>query len=1354
MKALAVPLIVDTISIDHGRHVVGALTNFDTLPWFDGTRDRFPTTPNVASAVATEPFADHDLWLVPGVHVHWKVPAGLARGSTVTTPGSVDVDGLFMPPVPNRWFVVRRCGQELAGWVVESDYVHPDGASPGTGVQRPIAYPSADVAGGRPYVRLGRCTPVAGGSWTEHAADLPDRFLPGFDQPLTALGHGDPTFAALYGNCHSVFGFHDPAPAAQETQYFVLGWYSSDDLDPLSWFHDTVVAAMPDSEVIERVNRIVGATHRTDVLSREALERILAGNLSEVTLLPADADVTPEMRARAAMQAMDERFGWTFDLGESRVVAVEAVDSSSEPGDDSSGAATEVSVQPPDFPSATVCIGAVNIDPKRTNPATDSTGLVVAPVAVGTSTAEALAAMVADDTHPDPGDAALRHELEAELVALELCELHADAALDLPGSFAERRHSLMFSEHDRRTVWTVRHGRADVAPGGAAEAIALSSELAHELNVLNELQETFDRAGDTGDALRHTLFEDWHRYMIAAYPVDDLEAIDLDLEALVDVIEADLAEIAAHDQRVGDLTFERDAVSGRWMVSGGADGTVASRLAEQLAKVSQGLDDASVEGRPPLELGRAPGSRFFRPADPVVLFKHTDLDPDREAGDAPIPEHSGACSVRDFDRPEVIADMPATIGDDAQAWIETVGFADVFEALERSGSVRTQGTGSWNPLLLEWEAEVRSLADGGNHDGAHRGYDPSFVTDHHHLAETSPHLTAADPAAERVASFEYVSGRTTLSGHAVELMIERVRQAFPPGANSGTPAASQRVQDAVGMMAGPVYQGVLSQALDGFGDTLVMRRREAQLTVADPLGFGPQTDLADRVRAAVDGIHPSTPIPSAPFHPIQSGELRLQRLRIIDTFGQSVEWRPERLVPSEAFRAPATNGRQPVDHVRLPLRVSQAARLNVRWWSAGHDDVESNDHPATSPVCGWFLPNELDGEVHVYDAGGRMIGFVDVDARWQPAPGSTQPITHPAGIPDAQLRRAVAWLTIDRDGGLLTAFLGMIDAALDAIDPLDHVQHSSRALLIGRPVALVRASVGFELHGAPMTDLSWPALRRRLIAFDDPTTAIGDDVIDGGDDHGLTAVRFPVRVGEQERLGDGLVGYWLQDADGTLSDSLTAPHSLDDDTPTDARIVTIPAGAEHPPVLELTMNGPEQMLLMLVDPRGSVHATSGILPVERLSIPIEQYAPALASMRATFRAMPVLTPADQVALPLPAEPGLSWAWLQRRGRAWLEVPERPMVFAASFVAAVPSDADDVWNDFVERGIIELIDSEPERGWLNLNAPGATLTAEELRLLNSIAVGIAPAGLHAAFGTPTVIREGWLQLKPTTSEVDR
>jgi hypothetical protein len=47
------------------------------------------------------------------------------------------------------------------------------------------------------------------------------------------VGYGEPTFAAFYPNCHSVFGFYDSeiTELADGLQYDVIVWYSDETQD-------------------------------------------------------------------------------------------------------------------------------------------------------------------------------------------------------------------------------------------------------------------------------------------------------------------------------------------------------------------------------------------------------------------------------------------------------------------------------------------------------------------------------------------------------------------------------------------------------------------------------------------------------------------------------------------------------------------------------------------------------------------------------------------------------------------------------------------------------------------------------------------------------------------------------------------------------------------------------------------------------------------------------------------------------------------------------------------------------------------------------------------------------------------
>jgi hypothetical protein len=184
----------------------------------------------------------------------------------------------------------------------------------------------------------------------------------------------------------------------------------------------------------------------------------------------------------------------------------------------------------------------------------------------------------------------------------------------------------------------------------------------------------------------------------------------------------------------------------------------------------------------------------------------------------------------------------------------------------------------------------------------------------------------------------------------------------------------------------------------------------------------------------------------------------------------------------------------------------------------------------------------------------------------------------------------------------------------------------------------VRATLNLELQGLPAVHQAWNNFRQDLVRT-------------SRDTDGFLGVRFPIRVGEFQQRNDGLLGYWCEQPDGTYDgDMFYSPESnRAAGEPRDAQIQT---HDDNPAPLMQTLNGAPIILSMLVDPRGGVQATSGILPAKIISIPPDQYVPALEAIEIAFLTAPVLTGIDTLDLPLPVEAGYSWSWLPDGGSSF------------------------------------------------------------------------------------------------------
>lgn len=226
MDVLYVPVSVQAlVAGQDGQRVKNMRPSFSVL-------ERMP----VGSAVNAAP--DDVTVLKAGIHLHWTMPDSLLHGAK-------NGEEVEFPILPDRWVIQRleKKGNEIERkvWQIASNAVHlfdPDeeyGNSSVTipmygksdGVLRPCGPIPPGKSVPKPYGYLGHCEPLTlEGTFPE----------PKMTVPLTAVGWGDPQFAAAYQKCASCFGFWDEVEEEKETQYtyVVCGFYARQEEDPLN----------------------------------------------------------------------------------------------------------------------------------------------------------------------------------------------------------------------------------------------------------------------------------------------------------------------------------------------------------------------------------------------------------------------------------------------------------------------------------------------------------------------------------------------------------------------------------------------------------------------------------------------------------------------------------------------------------------------------------------------------------------------------------------------------------------------------------------------------------------------------------------------------------------------------------------------------------------------------------------------------------------------------------------------------------------------------------------------------------------------------------------------------------------
>jgi hypothetical protein len=886
-------------------------------------------------------------------------------------------------------------------------------------------------------------------------------------------------------------------------------------------------------------------------------------------------------------------------------------------------------------PRRTLCAGHlfdVKWAPRLGAPARDGSELGVA---LGNNEAECLSALLAHTaSFRDDDNAELRlNAIQRGLLLQPVPPAGWLAGLD------DAMHADTFTASDAGSLWVVREKARDRAEPdeGAEGAAALSPATATLLDALNLAQDEYDRGRAELRSAKQRLYQDWALSQVMqrldvsesrwhAACADPLAFID---DVASPYLWAEAARLQRVEQALGEVTVD-DAGRPRAPASASTAAALVARWLELAAALQK--------DHRRLTLQRVPAPRFWAPNDPMVLLSGPDAEVvDRIPDDVRFPARLPCRRVDELVKTITFA------GGELVPELELPGtpYFEEAAALVRECALLSPAFGTHSAAALAHARGEAALPEGVTVEGvaphplalgraARAPWLPLY------LEWSARYRPASAPGREAA-----YGGVTALSAHAAVHLREQLRRLDP----NGTMPALQQLRDELGDAP------LLAQSLSGLHASMVAHHPRVQLDITDPWNRGDAVDAA--VAGAVGQENTVGPDPSDELHPVRGGALQLTQLRLIDTFGQERTVALEgRVITATALAAPAGSDA----HAALPPRLAQPARLDFRWISADDDLVESNSHPTTTPIFGWVVLNYVDNDLLVYDRDAKPLltlaagaGRGAVLVRPLPAEGRARPALRDrdsqrslldqlisparraARVADRQLHELLSALVTHPDaGGMLSGLLEAIDEAL--VTTLPHVSGVSADVegAFGRPLALARVSLGLELDG-------WPTLPN------DPTSFVGrlTEAVTGGlggdelawSRHSFGAVRFPVRLGGQHVIADGLVGYFRRDESARLRFESCTRTFTDD----------VRSADEHPLQLTCTPDHEERITLLL-DPRGTVRAASGILPAKSIQLPPSHFEPALAALEPELAAGPLMF-GPRPSLPLPDVAGRAWVWL-------------------------------------------------------------------------------------------------------------
>ncbi|MEM7156262.1 MAG: hypothetical protein AAF799_25640 [Myxococcota bacterium] len=1159
----------------------------------------------------------------PGAYLHWSLPRSLRQGTQDRKDTSINY-----PLVPNRWLVVRVSGtttRTATAWVVESDC--PFGAAIQT------RFPSIDVGQSSQYLvtpeiiqgwlasadayrkdttlsptstdpqvaNIGVAFPQS--SWSERAAS--DH---GF---LTAMGPGNEAFSTYYAHNVGVFSMYDDLSGVDKDtlSYMVVGWYAN-----------------PSDDVLAQAQA-----------SADAYNELL----SQLKWTP-DEGATAQC-ATSVYQGMALGLDW-----------------------DPSGS------PPPNDPL------------EKTREAKSLT------VSLGNSTIDAFTALVSKQLTT----AGHSNQTVQLLEAFHYNLLPVINQVNGPALLAEEIRDSWYGSKPGGYGWTI----VDKKSNGEAETQLTTAEAAW-LAQLNSDQANLDEALSELFQLQWDLNATWYKSNLlpTLFPAPDNTPSQSDLDAALDpkTSHGITAQVVSQYNKVNAL-FEKVP---RPISTNASNPQQAQQAGIAAFAATKSLDSAKT-------LKAVTAGRYYKATNPVMMLSGVqppaDSDPNQalqvRTTSTLVTAFSAASTTIDAAKlgstipalPSVAnlnAAVPALMAEfflldpsnaPVIATALSISESDVQSVM--TGHQAANYTGplpeldlrlwqqQWSPLYVEWKIKYTHIPY-QNKAGTTRYWSFDGTGYQYTPGGTAPTTTDRE-----------VSGISMLGPSAQFVFKKRLEDYLKKYPNADLSQLDQWIEQIDDWK-------FLSQELTGFHDLLAMHDHRAfrRPIDSDRVGSGPALSVADLAGFPTGSKQGATTLPSSfqgnvgslpnlpngpvyEFQGVRSGQGYFEMLRLYDKFGRTL-WiieegestglhdaanfpliRDPDLTPDPAHTVPT--GIAAV--AQFPPTCLQESRLEFDLVDATEETKVLDRSAGVNPIGGWVLPNHLDGSILLFSPTGEALGEYRLFAQdggtkqgaWT-APAHSQIET----LADVQAAAPLLHSMITASGfgtqAAFETFLDSIDSTLWTVDGLGDRDDQNLSVLIGRPLALVRARLRMRLHGPAVTASDWAHTR-----LDWSTPDVPDFV----------SYKFGIRIGDQATREDGVIGYYA-DTDYSTFNSVVAPDTASPQT----YVKQIgPIGqATGGNFIDLDYeDGSQQYLSILVDPRAAMHAITGVLPAKKVNIPAGLVERALTKMEVGFTLGPILTeiretptqggtkPAHPMAIsiPSPAEQGGTWSWWEGDGK--------------------------------------------------------------------------------------------------------
>jgi hypothetical protein len=561
----------------------------------------------------------------------------------------------------------------------------------------------------------------------------------------------------------------------------------------------------------------------------------------------------------------------------------------------------------------------------------------------------------------------------------------------------------------------------------------------------------------------------------------------------------------------------------------------------------------------------------------------------------------------------------------------------------------------WIPIYLAWEISWQS--DYGEGEISENLVTKRWTLKGNSDGDLSLQKSAKEPSgntAERI-----YEGYSILTPRAFDALVNRLSDLDPKHPHPLVNVLKNRP--------------MMTQMLGGFNASLTMQHAGLQLPPLDykkwenSKGYHVSDKLSQELLKTVE----TSPVAGAPFFPIRSGRLRIKRLHIVDAFGQTVK------LPDGVKNASAGNEQKMLrrahncivagtaaagDAVTLRPRFVEPIRLSFRW-----ENATAAPKKESGPVCGWVVPNHLEKNLTIYASDGKPLGALQrklgvkagstskngTPAKcfyWVDVPDEKNAVLLPEHFDEVYQQRLLEGLPrVIKDGHLLHlcsyllsldgdeggTFIRLLNDAKQSADQRVPEEDPGVSVLVGSPLALVRASLRFEIPGLPAHKAD--EFEGSFLLNDD------EDEEELLKTHGFKNVTWPLRLGDLHTRNDGLIGLFKCASGKKEPIKTSGPFypvwGLDEE-----RL----AGKGNYAIQNFTIDCVNRrQVTMLIDPQARVHATTGVLPKTYIELDPTAMAGAKRAREVFFQTAPVLGVSATPSMPKPSDDYGEWSWAYR-----------------------------------------------------------------------------------------------------------